>query len=41
MSDFWARLDEVRAANDILEHPFYQPWTTGELTEWPWASTSW
>src|SRR4051794_33475884 len=32
MSDFWARLDDVRAASDILQHPFYQPWTRGELT---------
>jgi pyrroloquinoline-quinone synthase len=27
-----ARLDETRAAHDILEHPFYQRWSAGELT---------
>jgi pyrroloquinoline-quinone synthase len=32
MTDFWARLDEVRAANDVLEHPFYVRWTKGELS---------
>jgi pyrroloquinoline-quinone synthase len=32
MSDFWTRLDEVRAANDVLEHPFYVRWTKGDLT---------
>src|SRR5262245_7929144 len=32
MSDFWARLDDVRAANDVLQHPFYDRWTKGELT---------
>ena len=32
MTDFWNRLDEVRAANDVLEHPFYVRWTKGELS---------
>ncbi len=32
MTDFWSRLDEVRAANDVLEHPFYVRWTKGELS---------
>jgi pyrroloquinoline-quinone synthase len=32
MTDFWTRLDEVRAANDILQHPFYVRWTKGELS---------
>jgi pyrroloquinoline-quinone synthase len=32
MTDFWARLDEVRADNDVLEHPFYVRWTKGELS---------
>jgi pyrroloquinoline-quinone synthase len=32
MSDFWARLDEVRAENDVLQHPFYVRWTNGELS---------
>jgi pyrroloquinoline-quinone synthase len=27
-----ASLDETRAANNILEHPFYQRWSAGELT---------
>jgi pyrroloquinoline-quinone synthase len=26
-----ARLDEARRANDVLEHPFYQRWSAGEL----------
>jgi pyrroloquinoline-quinone synthase len=29
--DVLARLDETRAANSILEHPFYQRWSAGEL----------
>src|SRR5689334_14241095 len=32
MIEFWTRLDEVRAAADVLEHPFYVRWTKGELT---------
>ena len=32
MTDFWTRLDEVRVANDVLEHPFYVRWTKGELS---------
>lgn len=32
MRDFWARLDEIRADNDVLEHQFYVRWTKGELT---------
>src|SRR4030088_1198511 len=27
-----ARLDETRAANSILEHPFYRRWSAGELS---------
>jgi pyrroloquinoline-quinone synthase len=27
-----ARLDETRAANNVLEHRFYQRWSAGELT---------
>jgi pyrroloquinoline-quinone synthase len=29
--DVLARLDEARAANNILEHPFYRRWSAGEL----------
>ena len=32
MTDFWDRLDNVRAANDVLEHRFYVRWTKGELS---------
>jgi pyrroloquinoline-quinone synthase len=32
MTDFWTRLDDVRDANDILQHPFYVRWTKGELS---------
>ena len=30
--DFLARLDEARRATDVLEHPFYQRWSAGELS---------
>jgi pyrroloquinoline quinone (PQQ) biosynthesis protein C len=30
--DVIARLDEVRAAVNVLEHPFYRRWVAGELT---------
>src|SRR5688500_6271023 len=30
--DFWTRLDDVRARWNVLEHPFYQRWSMGELT---------
>jgi pyrroloquinoline-quinone synthase len=30
--DFWARLEGVRARWNVLEHPFYERWTNGELT---------
>jgi pyrroloquinoline-quinone synthase len=29
--DVLARLDQARAANNILEHPFYRRWSAGEL----------
>lgn len=29
--DVLARLDQARAANSILEHPFYRRWSAGEL----------
>lgn len=31
--DVLARLDETRDAIDVLEHPFYQRWNAGELTD--------
>lgn len=30
--DFWTRLEEVRSRHDVLNHPFYQRWSAGELT---------
>lgn len=30
--DLWTRLDEVRTRFDVLEHPFYERWSRGELT---------
>lgn len=30
--EFWSRLDDVRARWNVLEHPFYQRWSAGELT---------
>jgi pyrroloquinoline-quinone synthase len=30
--DFWNRLDQVRAENDVLKHSFYVRWSAGELT---------
>ncbi|HEY4810112.1 MAG TPA: iron-containing redox enzyme family protein [Solirubrobacteraceae bacterium] len=30
--DVLARLDETRSANNVLEHPFYQRWSAGELS---------
>jgi pyrroloquinoline-quinone synthase len=30
--DVLARLDETRAAVNVLEHPFYQRWSAGELS---------
>jgi pyrroloquinoline-quinone synthase len=30
--DVLARLDETRAANNVLEHPFYERWSAGELS---------
>ena len=32
MQDFWSRLEEVRARWNVLEHPFYQRWSAGELS---------
>lgn len=31
--DVLARLDETRAAINVLEHPFYQRWSAGELQD--------
>jgi pyrroloquinoline-quinone synthase len=30
--DILARLDEARGATNVLEHPFYQRWSAGELS---------
>lgn len=30
--EFWSRLEDVRARWNVLEHPFYQRWSAGELT---------
>jgi len=30
--DFWSRLDDVRTRWNVLEHPFYERWSRGELT---------
>ena len=30
--DVLARLDEARRATNVLEHPFYQRWSAGELS---------
>jgi pyrroloquinoline-quinone synthase len=29
----WDRIEESRARNNVLEHPFYVRWSAGELTE--------
>jgi pyrroloquinoline-quinone synthase len=28
----WDRIEQARAENNVLEHPFYQRWSAGELT---------
>ena len=30
--EFWSRLEAARARWNVLEHPFYQRWSAGELT---------
>src|SRR5271165_3778440 len=30
--DVLARLDEARSATNVLEHPFYERWSAGELS---------
>ena len=30
--EFWSRLEDARARWNVLEHPFYQRWSAGELT---------
>lgn len=30
--EFWSRLEEIRERWDVLQHPFYQRWSAGELT---------
>jgi len=31
--DFWTRLEALRAQRNVLEHPFYQRWSAGELSK--------
>ena len=31
--DFWTRLEAARSRWNVLEHPFYQRWSAGELTQ--------
>lgn len=31
-NDVWQRIEEARARWNVLEHPFYQRWSAGELT---------
>jgi pyrroloquinoline-quinone synthase len=38
VEDFWTRLEEARARWNVLEHPFYQRWSRGELTREELAS---
>ena len=30
--EFWSRLEDARSRWNVLEHPFYQRWSAGELT---------
>jgi pyrroloquinoline-quinone synthase len=30
--DLWSRLEDVQARWNVLEHPFYERWTTGQLS---------
>ena len=32
MSSFWSELESARSRWNVLEHPFYQRWSEGELT---------
>ena len=29
--DFWTKLENLRSECNVLEHPFYQRWTAGDL----------
>ena len=31
-NDVWQRIEQARARWNVLEHPFYQRWSAGELT---------
>ena len=31
-NDVWQRIEEARTRWNVLEHPFYQRWSAGELT---------
>lgn len=33
MSDFFEQLEQIRSRWNVLEHPFYQRWSNGELTK--------
>lgn len=39
-NDFWQRIEEARARWNVLEHPFYQRWSAGELSREELASYS-
>jgi pyrroloquinoline-quinone synthase len=32
MADFFSRLDDIKTRWNVLEHPFYERWSTGELS---------
>ena len=31
--DFWTQLEAVRSRHDVLQHPFYQRWSAGQLKQ--------
>jgi pyrroloquinoline-quinone synthase len=39
-NDVWQRIEQARARWNVLEHPFYQRWSAGELTREELASYS-
>jgi pyrroloquinoline-quinone synthase len=39
-NDVWQRIEQARARWNVLEHPFYQRWSAGELTRDELASYS-
>jgi hypothetical protein len=30
--DVWQRIEQARARRNVLDHPFYQSWSAGELS---------